>query len=293
MFYGLTVSKLWVAICYELVLGACLAQASTSSSLPQSNGKGDDYQFSVSECEGTNNCATWQFTGGYGTGSWSDGESAVLTITNATKTDEHHYTVKIHRVDTGGKNRGYKADYDGVIVNGQMAGTYKSYLKGTTDEGVWHAVPKDEETAVQMPKVIKFCDVNCITFQLVDGHYAGIWSSGGQPAGWSETLTVLSFTRDAVVLRRTLTGPIHFTVTYKGQIAPDGNSIINARNPFCCGPGQPEFASFIFNPNGANAGAGSQGGQGGITLDQLFKGAQIVEKGVDLILQYQRQNPPN
>ena len=109
-------------------------------------------------------------------------------------------------------------------------------------------VPVKKEEAIPLPKVINFCDANCITFRLIDGRYIGINSTGGTPPGWSETLTVVNFTRDSVILTRTLTGKIHFTVTYQGQIAPDGQSVINARNPFCCGQGQPEFARFTFAP---------------------------------------------
>jgi len=249
-----------------------------------------DYAFSVSECEAQNVCGTWSFHGAYGTGNWPDGQTASLIITNATKTGDHRFSIKIRRVNTGDINPDFKADYEGTMVNGQMAGTY-STLSKPVNEGVWHAVPKEKSPPISLPAVLNFCDVNCLTFKLIDGKYIGISSSGGTPPGWSETIVVNRFTKESVVLTRTLTGQIHFTVQYKGQIAPDGQSIINARNPFCCGGGQPQYARFNF---GTLEGMASQGGGpatgGDVNWNNVMRGAEIVEKAFELIQNQERIN---
>lgn len=273
---------------YRLTVALLAVCSFTSVVKAQSD---QDYAFSVSECEGQNECGNWSFHGAYGTGNWPDGETASLIITSAIKVGDHRYTVKIHRVNTGDINSNFKADYEGTMVNGQMAGTYTTLSRPVT-EGVWHAVPKEKNRPVPLPAVINFCDVNCITFRLRDGKYIGIDSTGGTAPGWSETIVVNHFTRDSVILTRTLTGRVHFTVQYKGQIAPDGQSIINARNPFCCGGGQPMFARFNFATieETAAQGSGPSNGGGDVNWGNVFRGAEIIEKAFELIQNQERLN---
>jgi hypothetical protein len=55
----------------------------------------------MTECEGTNNCATWTFLGGQGNGQWPSGEIANLTVE---RYDDK--TVTIRRADSTGASAG-------------------------------------------------------------------------------------------------------------------------------------------------------------------------------------------
>jgi hypothetical protein len=265
---------------------------STLLATAQNTQSAQDYAFSVSECENQNVCGTWSFNGAYGTGTWPDGQTASLIITRAERVGNHRFSITIHRVNTGDVNPSFKADYDGTMVNGEMAGTYKAV--GSDSEHVWHAVPKDKTPPVTLPAVLNFCDVNCITFKLADGKYIGVNSSGGTGPGWSETIVVNRFTKSDVVLTRTLTGQAHFTVQYRGQIAPDGQSIVNARNPFYDGrSNQPMYARFNFaSIDGSTVANSVSNGGGNVQVDwgNVFKGAEVVEKAIELIQNQEKIN---
>jgi len=189
----------------------------------------------MTECEGVNNCATWTFLGAQGNGQWPTGEIANLTVD---RYDDN--SVVIRRADSTGSSAGLTAVYTGTRHGDRVGGEFTSSWPGHWDEksGNWYAMI---EGPISLPSVMHFCDVNCGTLQLQkdDQHYVVTSRNGFEDPGWSETWTVLQFTRESVVLRRTLTGKYAFTVTYTGRLSNDGYSLENAANPFHDRPGQP------------------------------------------------------
>src|ERR1700677_470688 len=63
----------------------------------------------MTECEGTNNCATWTFLGTQGNGQWPSGEVANLTVESGDAD-----TVVIRRADSTGSSAGLTVTYTGT-----------------------------------------------------------------------------------------------------------------------------------------------------------------------------------
>ncbi len=168
----------------------------------------------MTECEGTNNCATWTFLGGQGNGQWPSGEIANLT-------DDK--TVTIRRADSTGASAGLTAVYSGTRHDDRVGGEFISSWPGhwANKSGNWYAtVQKLTETT--LPPEMHFCAQQCADLKLENGHYCipGAYGNG------SSTWTVESFTRESVILRRVdSTG---FTARYTGKMSSAGNSVINA-----------------------------------------------------------------
>jgi len=239
--------------------------------------------FTLTECEGVDNCATWHFVKNEGLGRWKNGEIANLRITELKQIDSTNWSISIHRVDLDGENEGYIADYHGTLrKNGTVGGEFKSDSNG--GEGDWYAIPKGALPALVLPVVMHFCDVNCLSLKLIDGRYIATNNPAHNEAGWSETFVVKKFTRESVILERTLTGnPYHFKdVKYEGQISSDDNSIVNAKNPFCCSGNQPQYVSFVWGellnsiPGDYTSPGPRQTSE--ITVDQALRGADIMER---------------
>jgi hypothetical protein len=203
-------------------------------------------EFTLRECEGIDDCAPWHFIGNDGMGRWKNGETANLRITDLKQVDNDTWSITIHRVDLEGTMKGYTADYHGKLrKNGRIGGEYNSTSNG--QEGDWYAIPEAALPTPALPSHMHFCDVNCLTLELRGDRYIATNDPAKMEPGWSETFVIKKFTRESVVLERTLTGnPYHFTVTYDGQVSPDNNSIVNAKNPFCCSGNQPQYASFVW-----------------------------------------------
>jgi hypothetical protein len=251
-------------------------QISSASAQATSRAGSGHTQFSLSEYEGDQGRASWQFNDSVGTGAWDDGETAVLIITGYSRNADNEVVLTIHRVDTGGKNRGYTADYKATVVDGQMAGTFRPSEQGKP-EGVWHAVPTEDNASHAMPPYMRLCEVTCVMYRYSEGAYRGV---GSPPwPDWSDTITVIELQRNSVVLRRKLTGQVHFTVTYRGKIGDDGNSVVGIVNPFYGGKGQPQYTSITFNPPD-NTGSPAQQG---ITLDQFLHGVDSFNNTVNSI----------
>jgi hypothetical protein len=84
-----------------------------------------------------------------------------------------------------------------------------------------------DPNAVEPPAAMKVCSIEatrwnpCSTWTWNSGHYDAVWSDIGVTA----TITVESFTRDAVILRRTDYGNHVGTYLYRGRISNDEYSI--------------------------------------------------------------------
>src|ERR1700685_468365 len=75
----------------------------------------------MSECEGTNNCATWTFLGTQGNGQWPSGEVANLAVEHSDAS-----TVVIRRADSTGPSAGLTAVYKGTRHGDRVSGEYTS-----------------------------------------------------------------------------------------------------------------------------------------------------------------------
>jgi len=96
------------------------------------------------------------------------------------------------------------------------------------------SAPSQEESTVEvsLPPVIHECDVNCLTLTLENGQYIAShqrWEPPNLRIVWS----VESFTPQLVALHRTY--PVD--QVFRGQISPDGNTLINITYNGRPGPG--------------------------------------------------------
>src|ERR1700685_1940620 len=73
----------------------------------------------MTECEGTNNCATWTFLGTQGNGQWPSGEIANLSVD---RYDDN--SVVIRRADSTGASAGLTVTYTGTRHGDQGGGEY-------------------------------------------------------------------------------------------------------------------------------------------------------------------------
>jgi len=175
----------------------------------------------MTECEGTNNCATWTFLGKQGTGQWPSGETASLTV-------EHFDadSVVIHRADSTGPSAGLTADYRGTRKGDRIAGEFTVLRSGANPVTAnWYATIGQSQHA--LPRLMHGC-IRCEpgyggTFVWENDHYTNV----AAPEGIHEILTVESFTRESVILHMTRTGRYSGTDVMRGQISPQGNTIVN------------------------------------------------------------------
>jgi hypothetical protein len=89
----------------------------------------------MTECQGLNNCATWNFSNQKGLGRWPSGEEGILDFTDL---GQHQITVT--RVDVEGSKAGLTATYHGVVQDGVVHGIYTSKYNGKTETGAWYLV---------------------------------------------------------------------------------------------------------------------------------------------------------
>ena len=90
----------------------------------------------MTECEGTNNCATWTFLGGQGNGQWPSGEIANLSVERSDAS-----SVVIRRADSTGVSAGLTAVYTGTRHDDRVGGEFTSSWPGhwNNKSGNWYA----------------------------------------------------------------------------------------------------------------------------------------------------------
>jgi hypothetical protein len=176
----------------------------------------------MTECEGTNNCATWTFLGTQGNGQWPSGEIANLSVD---KFDAD--SVVIHRADSTGPSAGLTAVYEGTRHGNRIGGEYTSSWPGhwASQEGNWYATIG--KTAQSLPMVMHMC-AHCEngmggTATWVGDHYTFL----PEVPGRTTIFTVESFTKQSVILHKICTGRFPETSVLTGQISAQGNTIIN------------------------------------------------------------------
>ena len=175
----------------------------------------------MTECEGTNNCATWTFLGKQGDGQWPSGEVANLTVESLDGDN-----VVIHRADSTGSSAGLTAVYNGTRHAERIGGEFTSSWPGHWDDkaGNWYAtIGKAAQTP---PSIMRVCNpgIICGTWKWNDGHYDGVWDGIPKTA----TITVASFSPDSVIMNRTDNDDGR-TFVLTGKISSQGNSIINGK----------------------------------------------------------------
>lgn len=121
-----------------------------------------------------------------------------------------------------------------TLATGVMAALFASALFAQSPPLQVPSLPARADNPQTPPPVMRVCaDPNdwsrCSTWTWVNGRYEG-WREWGADA----TMTVVSFNRDAVVIKRIDTGtrgPGHpgagFSMVYRGTISSDGNSILD------------------------------------------------------------------
>ncbi len=182
----------------------------------------------MTECEGTNNCATWTFLGGQGNGQWPSGEVANLTVEHSDKD-----SVVIRRADSTGPSAGLTAVYTGTRHGDRVGGEFTSAWPGhwSNKPGNWYATV---EKAQSPPSAMRVCEGNgnitCSTWTWNNGHYDGLWTGiASIPGGVvTATMTVVSFTAESVIINRLDYGAsAGYSFVYKGKISPQGDSIVD------------------------------------------------------------------
>ena len=194
----------------------------------------------MTECEGTNNCATWTFLGAQGNGQWPSGEVANLSVE---RYDAN--SVVIRRADSTGSSAGLTAVYTGIRHDDRVGGDYTSSWPGhwNSKSGNWYATV--ERNPAGPPSVMHVCLANCGTWTLDKGppfnkpHYGS--------AASTTLVTVDSWTRESVIMNRTDTGSVPGTAILTGKLSSDGNSIVNGNIAWtwhpCCGTGSGPFTA--------------------------------------------------
>jgi hypothetical protein len=174
----------------------------------------------MTECEGTNNCATWTFLGGQGSGQWPSGELASLSVEHSDAD-----TVVIRRADSTGPSAGLTAVYKGTRHGDRVGGEFTSSWPGRWENKTsnWYATIGHADQSP--PPVMRVCDPAgaCSNWTWNNGHYDGAWNNA------TATMTVVSFSTESVVIKRVDTGgrPGYYAYVYTGKISSQGNSILN------------------------------------------------------------------
>jgi len=148
----------------------------------------------MTECEGTNNCATWTFLGKQGNGQWPSGAVANLSVENLDGD-----TVVIRRADSTGSAAGLTAVYNGTRHGDRIGGEFTSSWPGhwNSMSGNWYATIG--KTPQSLPGMMRTCSTpgaTCWTWTWNNGHYDGV-SNDGRNA----SMTMESFTPESVVMR--------------------------------------------------------------------------------------------
>jgi len=175
----------------------------------------------MTECEGTNNCATWTFLGAQGNGQWPSGEVANLSVE---RYDDN--SVVIRRADSTGSSAGLTAVYTGTRHGDRVGGEFTSSWPGHWESklGNWYATV--EKAAQSPPAVMRICDPrgNCSTWTWNKEHYDGLFD--GSPL--TAKITVVSFSLGSVILKRTDLGfRSGYAYVYTGKISSEGNRILS------------------------------------------------------------------
>lgn len=183
-----------------------------------------DIPYTMTECEGVDNCATWTFLGAQGNGQWRTGEVANLYFRKVTVNNDKSVAVVIQRADSIGASAGLTATYTGIWRDGRMGGeftsTWPGHWKGKS--GNWYAMP---EAPLRLPSVFHLCaHDHCLTYTWENGRYTNYTNLPYQ-ANEKRVLTVKSFTRESIVFHDQETGSYPLTAIWTGRISNEGGNL--------------------------------------------------------------------
>jgi hypothetical protein len=193
----------------------------------------------MTECEGTNNCATWTFLGAQGNGQWPSGEIANLSVERYDAD-----TVTIRRADSTGSSAGLTAVYTGTRHGDRVGGEFTSSWRGHWNNmsGNWYATV--EKNPVGPPGEMHICLANCQPWTLDKGapldkpHYGNVASG--------VIVIVERWTRESVLMNRTDYN-VPGTAVLTGKLSSDGNSMVGGNITWtwhpCCGTGSGPYTA--------------------------------------------------
>jgi hypothetical protein len=221
-----------VAILPLVLTGVMYGQNSSQQQSPPRTR--DDIPYSMTECEGINNCADWSFLGSQGNGKWPSGELASFVVETVKVHDDKSVDIKIHRRDSTGSSAGMKVEYVGTMIGTQIGGSYSANWPGHWDDktktGFWYAVLGDAPKSHSLPSTIHFCGANCATMKLIaDGKYVVTTRNGFESPDFSSTWTVESFTPQFVKIHRVDTGSYAQDSIFTAQISSDGEHLTSIK----------------------------------------------------------------
>jgi hypothetical protein len=227
---GISVSVVLAILALTAVSHSQTAQSKPKTAVP----------VTMTECEGTNNCATWTFLGAQGNGQWPSGEVANLSVE---RYDAN--SVVIRRADSTGASAGLTAVYTGTRHDDRVGGEYTSSWPGhwNSKSGNWYGTVERNPTGP--PSVMHICLANCQTWNLDKGPPFNKPHYGSAASG--VLITVDSWTRESVVMNRTDSGSVPGTAILTGKLSSDGNSMVNGNIAWiwhpCCGTGSGPFTA--------------------------------------------------
>jgi hypothetical protein len=210
-----------IAMCVSVFL-AIFTPATVS--FGQVNQPEDSRPFTMTECEGVDNCATWTFLGAQGNGQWRSGEVANLYFQKVTIKDDKSVDVEIRRADSTGSTVGLTAIYKGTWRDNRVGGEFTSSWPGHWKDksGNWYAMM---EAPLSLPSVMHLCaHDHCLTYTWEDGHYTNYTNLPNQ-SGEKRVLTVKSFTRESIVFYDKEEGSYPLTAIWTGRISSEGSNI--------------------------------------------------------------------
>lgn len=217
--------------------GCCLSgsatgvgQATSPSAVPA--------PFTMTECEGVDNCATWTFLGAQGTGIWKTGEVASLFFQVVKKNVDGSYDVVIHRADSTGASAGLTAEYRGTMRNGRVGGEFTSSWGAhwATKTENWYALP---QAPLTLPSRLHVCaGAHCFTYDLENGHFANYTNLPYQQ-NERRILEIRSFTRESICFYETDRGSYPLTASWNGKISKDGDEIADGQVQITSWAGKP------------------------------------------------------
>jgi hypothetical protein len=202
--------------CFSYTLAMLLSVASV---LPAQTSEKTPATVTMTECEGTNNCATWTFLGTQGNGQWPSGEVANLSVEHTEGSG-----VTIRRADSTGSSAGLTAVYTGTRNGTQIEGKVTSSWPGHWDIKTLNWSATIGKTGNSFPTEIRICTTPgyqyCSHWTWNVDHYDGVsnvWDNG--------RMTVSSFTKASVSFHSVV--PPSYASDAEGTISSQGNSILN------------------------------------------------------------------
>jgi len=143
-----------------------------------------------------------------------------------------HLTAGQHRVRIS--LNGYQDHEETVTLAEGQVSTVAATLQPSAGpqtgpgQGVGRQTTPGQTAFLAPPDEFHFCGMFCNTWKLQNGRYVNATACGNFRAIGSSVWTVEKFTRESIILHRLDFPPLQiYVANYTGQVASDGNSIVN------------------------------------------------------------------